>query len=163
MLLLLAHGSYLQSRFTELATTVNKRLEGNEPIVENNTANSINYNAKVMTVTAKSGLNVREGAGTNYPIKKAYPIGTKIKVYSIDNGWAKSDEGYLFAKYLSPEENNYKVMTVIARSGLNVREGAGINYRKITAYKYGTKVRVLWIQNGWAKGTQGYMCAKYLK
>lgn len=59
--------------------------------------------------------------------------------------------------------NSYKVMTVTAKSGLNVRAGAGTNYKVVTAYKYGTQVKVYSISNGWAKGTKGYMSAQYLK
>ena len=55
------------------------------------------------------------------------------------------------------DTNTYKTMTVTARSGLNVRTGAGTNNRIVTCYKYGTKVKVYSIENGWAKGTKGYM------
>lgn len=58
---------------------------------------------------------------------------------------------------------SYKIMTVTARSGLNVRAKAGTNSQIITCYKYGTKVKVYSIENGWAKGTKGYMYAYYLK
>ena len=57
----------------------------------------------------------------------------------------------------------YKVMTVTAKSGLNVRAGAGTNSKIVTCYKYGTQVKVYSIENGWAKGTKGYMYSKYLK
>ena len=61
------------------------------------------------------------------------------------------------------QQSIYKIMTVIAKSGLNVRSGAGTNYNRVTCYKYGTKVKVYSILNGWAKGTKGYMYAEYLK
>ena len=54
-------------------------------------------------------------------------------------------------------------MTVTARSGLNVRSGPGTRHSRVTAYAYGTKVKVYSIENGWAKGTKGYMYAQYLK
>ena len=57
----------------------------------------------------------------------------------------------------------YKIMTVTAKSGLNVRAGAGTNYKRVTCYKYGTRVKVYSMSNGWAKGTKGYMYAYYLK
>lgn len=63
----------------------------------------------------------------------------------------------------SANTNNYRLMTITARSGLNVRSGPGTNYRVVTAYKLGTKVKVYSIENGWAKGTKGYMYAQYLK
>lgn len=57
----------------------------------------------------------------------------------------------------------YTIMTVTARTGLNVRQGPGTNYNRVTCYACGTKVKVYSITNGWAKGTKGYMYAKYLK
>jgi len=63
----------------------------------------------------------------------------------------------------STNTTDYRLMTVTARSGLNVRSGPGTGYSKITAYAYGTVVKVYSIENGWAKGTKGYMCADYLK
>ena len=63
----------------------------------------------------------------------------------------------------SSNSGSYRVMTVTARSGLNVRSGPGTGYSRVTAYAYGTKVKVYSIENGWAKGTKGYMYAQYLK
>lgn len=60
------------------------------------------------------------------------------------------------------DANVCKTMTVTAKTGLNVRAGAGTNYKIVTCYKYGTQVKVYSIENGWAKGTKGYLCAKYL-
>jgi uncharacterized protein YgiM (DUF1202 family) len=54
-----------------------------------------------MTVTAKSGLNVREKPTTvKSRIITAYAYKTKVKVYSIENGWAKGEKGYMYAEYL---------------------------------------------------------------
>lgn len=55
---------------------------------------------KTMTVTARIGLNIRSGRGTNYSIKGAYTYNTKIKVIDIKNGWGKTDRGYVCIKYL---------------------------------------------------------------
>jgi hypothetical protein len=54
----------------------------------------------VMTVTARTGLNVRSQPTTNSSVVTAYACGTKVKVYSVKNGWAKGTRGYLYAKYL---------------------------------------------------------------
>ena len=53
-----------------------------------------------MTVTAKSGLNVRSGPGTRCSRITTYAYGTKVKVYSTSNGWAKGTKGYMYATYL---------------------------------------------------------------
>lgn len=45
---------------------------------------------KKYTVVAKSGLNVRQGPGTQHPkIKPALDYGDTIEVSKIENGWAK--------------------------------------------------------------------------
>ena len=67
------------------------------------------------------------------------------------------------SNYVNTQSPSYRIMTVVAKSGLNVRAGAGTNYQRITTYKYGTQVKVYSIENGWAKGTKGYMCATYLR
>lgn len=55
---------------------------------------------KVMTVVAKSGLNVRKEPTTKSGIVTAYKYKTKVKVYSIENGWAKGEKGYMYDEYL---------------------------------------------------------------
>lgn len=53
------------------------------------------------TVNAKSGLNVRAGAGTNYKILKALPNGTKVTVYETSNGWSRIGNGqWVSSQYL---------------------------------------------------------------
>ena len=58
-------------------------------------------NTVTKTVNAKSGLNVRSGAGTGYRIIKALPYGTKVTVYETSNGWARIGNGqWVSAQYL---------------------------------------------------------------
>ena len=53
-------------------------------------------------VTAKSGLRIRKGPGTNYDILCVLSYGTKVNVVSISNGWAKLENGgYVSANYIS--------------------------------------------------------------
>lgn len=54
----------------------------------------------LMTVVAKSGLNVRRQPTTKSGIVTAYKYKTKVKVYSIEIGWAKVEKGYMYAEYL---------------------------------------------------------------
>lgn len=116
-------------------------------------------------VKVNTSLNVRSGAGTNYSVVGSLYNGNTVTVYETVNGWSRIGENrWVSDQYLVTNSSNpVKVMTVIARSGLNVRAGAGTNYKIVTCYKYGTKVNVYSIQNGWAKGTKGYMAAQYLR
>ena len=47
--------------------------------------------AKSYTVTAKSGLNVRSGPGTNNSKLGALTYGAEIQVTKVENGWAVID------------------------------------------------------------------------
>lgn len=51
-------------------------------------------------VIAKSGLNVRKGPSTQSPILKAYKYGEIINIYSILDGWYKTDDGWVFGRYV---------------------------------------------------------------
>lgn len=53
-------------------------------------------------VTARSGLNVRKGPGTNYSVVKVLSLGTQITILSESNGWIKIAEGqYVSATYIN--------------------------------------------------------------
>lgn len=52
-------------------------------------------------VTAKSGLNVRAGAGTGYKVVKVLSRGTKVTITSETNGWGKIADGqYVSLTYI---------------------------------------------------------------
>ena len=54
-----------------------------------------------MTVyNAPSGLRLRTQPSTSSGIAKLVPNGTAVTVYSISNGWAKVDGGYMSIQYL---------------------------------------------------------------
>ena len=49
-------------------------------------------------VAAKE-LNVRTGAGTNYPVKRTYKNGTVFDTYQIKGNWAKTPSGWVCLDY----------------------------------------------------------------
>lgn len=51
--------------------------------------------SRKVTTTARSGLNVRAGAGTNYPIVACFPYGTKVDIYEEKNGWGRCQKGWI--------------------------------------------------------------------
>lgn len=65
----------------------------------------------------------------------------------------------------APAKPTGKTYTVIAKSGLNVRKGAGKNYDKIPpALSYGAKVTVYETKSGWGRiGTGKWVCMDFLK
>ena len=56
-------------------------------------------------VTAKSGLNIRAGAGTKYKIKGAYKYNTKVTVTQTKNGWCKTSKGWVSKSYLTKKKS----------------------------------------------------------
>ena len=124
---------------------------------------------KKMYVTAKSGLNVRSGAGTNYPVIRAIPYGAQVTVYEMSNGWARIGSGeWCSATYLAegtspstPVATKTKYVSV--NTSLNIRCGAGTNYRAVGSLKNGDKVTVYEEKNGWSRiGDGQWVSSKYL-
>lgn len=66
-----------------------------------------------MYVNANNGINLREGAGTNYIVIKSIPGGAQLKVVSSDGEWAKveheGETGYVSNQFLSENKprNNH--------------------------------------------------------
>lgn len=83
--------------------------------------------AKTYKVTAKSGLNVRSGPGTNHSKLGALSYGAEVQASGISGGWASIDYGgkgaYVSANYLAevggssqePATTGLKIAAVIAR------------------------------------------------
>ena len=125
---------------------------------------------KTMYVTPSAGLNVRTGAGISYRKIKALPKGTKVTVYEEKNGWARIGDGqWVSAQYLSSNSNSSsgsskkKTMYVKANGGLNVRSGAGTNYKIVGGLKNGSKVTVYEESNGWSRiGNKQWVSSQYL-
>ena len=64
--------------------------------------------AKTMHVTARSGLRLRAGPGTNFDTVSLMPFGTQVQVQGTTDGWAKIDregdgavDGFAFAEFLA--------------------------------------------------------------
>jgi 3D (Asp-Asp-Asp) domain-containing protein len=51
---------------------------------------------------------------------------------------------------------------VTAKSGLNIRSGGGVNYKKVGLYKYGTKVTVTKTSKNWCKTSKGWVSKTWL-
>lgn len=75
------------------------------------------------TVTAKIGLNVRKGPGTNYEKIGALSYGATVEVLSIENGWAQIEyagrTAYVSAQYLKQEKETAEE-TGNATTGLKI-------------------------------------------
>ncbi|MDR0979242.1 MAG: C39 family peptidase [Lachnospiraceae bacterium] len=130
-----------------------------------------NYTA---IVVAKSGLNYRTGAGIDYKKLGAYACGTAITIYAESNGWGKTADGWISLSYVQKNEISENANTEVVKHtnytakvtpkiGLNYRLGAGINYRKLGAYKYGTIVTIYEESNEWGKTADGWISLDYVQ
>ncbi len=140
--------------------------------VNNTSSNSSNYNVKV---TAKSGLNIRAGASTGYRILGCYKYGTTVTITQTNGNWGKTNKGWICLTYTSNTNINTSTTTktsssyslglyqVNTRSGLNVRAGAGTNYKIKKVYSNGTRFDTYEIKGDWARTPSGWVNLKYCK
>ena len=134
------------------------------------------------TITV-SALNVRSGAGSNYPRIGGLTKGKTVTVYEASNGWLKigygSGEGWIEQKYTDykspepqqpqqPEQPSFQSFEgVITAQSLNVREGPSTDYASIGYLHNGDRVTVIGESNGWYKinygGREAWISGKYVE
>ena len=111
-------------------------------------------------ITAKS-LNVRSGAGTKNKVVASVKKGGEYDVWEIQGDWGRINGGWINLDYTTynttkPVVNNsanYKVK--INTASLNVRAGAGTNYKVTTSVKKGQVYTIVEEKNGWGKLKSG--------
>lgn len=124
---------------------------------------------KIMYVTANGGLNIRNGAGTKYSIIGGLAKNTQVTVYEMSNGWARIGNGkWVCATYLKEGSTPTVVVTaktkyVKVNTSLNIRIGAGTQYRATGSLKNGDKVAVYEEANGFSRiGDAQWVSSQYL-
>ena len=173
-------GPYLKSRLPELAETVNRRLDDEqpepkpqlEPEPEPAPTPTEGYLVKITT----GCLNIRKGPGTNYSTTgQIQDRGTYTIVAESDGpgaskwGKLKSGVGWISLDYTSKNDSltpgpSGKVLglyIVNTPAGLNVRKGPGTNYDIVKAYTNGTRFDTYEIQGDWAKTPSGWVNLNY--
>ena len=136
------------------------------------------------TVTAKSGLNVRSGAGTQYSRVGGLTYGTTVSYSSETNGWLfinyNGNTGYISKAYpnitqaatndgQNQNSGQQSAVTMYTNAkSLNVRTGPGTSYEKIGTLSYGTPISVIGTEsNGWKKINYksgiAYVSGKYVQ
>ena len=143
----------------------------------------VEYKVKVI---AKTGLNIRSGASTKYSKIGGYTNNSVVTMLAENNGWGKTNLGWICLDYTTKiysTDNNYSIgnYKVIANV-LNVRTGAGINYKikvynQLTAnarsqnkrlgnyytngYRKGVICTVTKINGNWGYTNSGWICLDY--
>lgn len=132
------------------------------------------------TVTADS-LRLRSAANTSSTTLAQVQKGKTVTIEEKgDNGWYKvtydGKTGYMSGDWLTVSLNDGTVLPasqgtepklkkgVVSTAVLNVREGAGTNYKKVGSLRSGTTVDILAdLGNGWYQIESGYVSAEYIK
>jgi GH25 family lysozyme M1 (1,4-beta-N-acetylmuramidase)/uncharacterized protein YraI len=128
----------------------------------------------VWAVCKASGLNVRSGGGTNYPVVGGITYGQRVQVLSTKDGWAQleSPAGWCSERYLEYEQSSTggtppasATYATCTASGLNVRSGPGVGYSIVGGLVYGQRAKVLARQGGWAQfeTPSGWSSENYLR
>ena len=135
-------------------------------------ANAANADSRVGIVATSSGdLNVRKSATTSAKVVAKLAKGSYITLVSKSGGWwrvayGNGQYGYCHSDYI--DELDSSVAIVATKSGsLNVRNGAGTNYRKVDSLPKGETVLVLSQKGSWSRilynGTKtGYVSSQYI-
>lgn len=123
-------GYWLTEFFREM---VEKSID--HSLTYNMSKSKVYYGAgKPCKVTAKSGLNVRKGAGTGYSRLGALPFGTTVEVFSIRGNWAtvryNGQTGYCYASYL---EETAKTIDATAVKNSNMKSALKITGFRVQA------------------------------
>lgn len=150
--------------FEEIANATVKSTE-KKPI-ENKTEGYL------VKVTANA-LNIRAGAGTNYNIVGCIRDKGTYTIIETQGNWGKlkSGAGWICLDYTNKENSEVQNSSryalgkyvVNTKSGLNVRSGAGTNYKIVKTYINGTRFDTYEIKNNWAKTPSGWVCLDYCK
>ncbi|CAN5806978.1 hypothetical protein BH20CHL4_BH20CHL4_07170 [soil metagenome] len=122
------------------------------------------------TATVLTALNLRSGAGTNFPVITIMPQGATVQLLGeTQSGFARvkyaSYDGWAYASYLDmPGAPDNSARTTAL---LNLRTGAGPSYLVILVMPSGAAVTITGeIQNGYMpvtyQGTAGWAFASYL-
>ena len=134
------------------------------------------YHTGAVLTWDDNGYYVSEGnTNGNKVAEKFYPysaVGSKIAGFGRPRwtGWERpkaeepKDDPKPVEPAPAPSQPMAKTMRVIAKSGLNVRKGAGKNYAKLYALNYGASVTVYEEKDGWGRiGDGKWVCMDYLK
>lgn len=68
-------------------------------------------------VTAQSGLNIRNGPGTEYDKVGGYAYGVVVAIQVVQDGWGRTDKGWVSMAYVRPAES---VQEAVTDNGLSI-------------------------------------------
>lgn len=151
-------GPYLLSKLDYIIAEANKINSGVEPKEE--------FESYLVEVTCDV-LNVRAGAGTNYKVTTTVKKGEVYTIVGQKDNWGKlkSGSGWICLDYTKRVEEaefkSYKVKVIA--NVLNVRAGAGTNYKIVTTVKKNEIYTIVDQKDNWGKLKSGigFICLDY--
>lgn len=138
--------------------------------------------SKVKLPASWTALNVRAGAGTNYPVVTWVADGDKIDIVQEGASWSKikvvknGKTGYIKNAYIEnhsggtptdPGTIGTATAGSVSGNGVNLRTGPGTSYDKIVSLSKGAKVKI-WSESGnWyyvttSGNAKGWMSKNYI-
>ena len=141
---------------------VKAKMENVNPVVSIPTHSDIKAH---VTVTANT-LNVRAGNSTKYKIVAQIKKGGEYDVFEIKGAWGRINGGWInldYTNYNSKSNNSTDYKVRINTSVLNVRSGAGTNYKVNATVRKNEVYTIVEESNGFGKlksGT-GWISLKY--
>lgn len=162
-----SHTVMVLSNGSKVTTTTAKPKEETPTITENKT-----YVGKgIGTATANTTMNIRKGPKTSYAMVGVIAPGTRVEVLERTSaGWYKivwpgCAEGYAYTSNANGTYYTYKANPVsytfqpyvvrITASALNVRAGAGTNYKVNTVVHKNEAYTIVEKQGNWGKLKSG--------
>ena len=119
------------------------------------------------TVKRTDLLRIRKGPGTNYAVVGYLSSETKVTILEIEGSWGRIDEGWISMDYVDldrEDENSADTWTgIVTADCLNVREGAGTNYKIVGRIYEGAKVTILETKGSWGRISTGWISLDYVK
>ena len=127
------------------------------------------------TVISKTGLNVRQGPGTNFAVTASYKSGEKIRILEQKTvsgvAWGRTDKGWVCMQYIQLQDNwsdaNGISAVVTSAGGLNIRSGPGVGYAPVGNYTSGERIVILQQTSvsgqKWGRTDKGWVCMTYVK
>lgn len=124
---------------------------------------------ETVTVTARTGLNIREGADVSSKKIGAYKNGDTISIISYSGNWGLTPQGWVCLDYTTSTHAGSRgdmacgTYIITAHKGLNIRKNPSVNSTRVGAYVYGAVVEVFEIQGEWGLTKSGWINLTYAK
>lgn len=138
------------------------------------------------TVTT-NGLNIREGAGSDYTKLGSYSKGDQIEILEIKNGWGRTSKGWVSMDYVTldadatveptvdtsddDDTTNEDIVSdgkttvlghgVVNLGALNVRSGPGTNYDTLGTVTLGNRYAYYQKSGNWVRIKDGWISLSY--